>query len=599
MGTMLSTRGVVLADLPGPSLNLSSPDVVTSIHRAYLEAGATLIETNTYGCSKVALERYGLQSKAEAILKAGAELALKEAANKAFVAGAIGPIGVAAQSMNDAEIVAEYALQARALIEAGLSILVLETFSNPGDFELALKACRDVSEDVAIIGQFAFTLSRMTPAGLTVERMVDRLNTLAVDVIGANCGGGESAAMNVAQEIVRRTTKPVSILPNRGLAQIDDEGNPHYQTGSDYFAIHGAEIARLGVNIVGGCCGTSPWDIRALAEKVGAVAPAIRPEPDTRVSAPSLAPEVAEIDGWTTPIRQTPASELRQDGIAVIAEVDPPRGMDVSAQVKGAARLVDAGVDSITIADNPLSVMRMSNLALATLLIRELDANITLHMACRDRNMIGTQSHLLGAAALGITNILAITGDPIATQSYRGLKGVFDQSSVNMMKMIAALNRGEFLQGKQARTRPSFAIGGAFNAGARGFDAEVRKAQRKVDAGATYLLTQPVFRAQDAEKLLDALEPLGVKVFVGVMPLLSERNAEFLHNEVPGIVIPDEIRERMRGKTKRAGRDEGATISRELIESFAARSKGVYLVAPMDRYGLTAELVDFARGIRL
>ena len=255
-------------------------------------------------------------------------------------------------------------------------------------------------------------------------------------------------------------------------------------------------------------------------------------------------------------------------------------------------------VDSVTVADNALSVMRMSNLAFSSLLIQETGANITLHIACRDRNLIGLQSHLFGAAALGIRNILPITGDPVATQAYKGSSGVFDMSSYYLIKMIKAMNEGETSPRSDGELRPDFCIGGAFNSGMKRLDAEAKKTARKVDAGTCFVMTQPVYEAERAHEILDLLEPLGVKVFIGVMPLVSERNAEFLHNEVPGINVPEGVREAMRGKSGAAGREQGMALARELIDGFAARSRALYLIPSLDRFEMAAELTRHALAVK-
>ena len=343
------------------------------------------------------------------------------------------------------------------------------------------------------------------------------------------------------------------------------------------------------MNIIGGCCGTTPEDIAALAQAVGKRAPAAR-------SKKTMTPSMRVRKATTTINYQQAVTEIEPDGITVIAEVDPPRGLDIGPHIEGARILIESGVHSITIADNPLSVMRMSNLAMASHLIRELNANITLHIACRDRNLLGSQSHLLGAASLGIRNILAVTGDPVATAGDKKSSGVFDVSSQNMMKVIRAMNDGEFpLEG---HIQPDFCIGGAFNSAMKRLDAETMRATRKKESGASFLMTQPIYDVAKANEILDHLEPLQMPVFIGVMPLVSGRNAEFLHNEVPGISIPDAVRERMRGKRGKEGRAEGLKLAKELIEGFATRSRSVYLITPMSFYAMVGELASFARSLK-
>jgi len=647
MGSLLHSRGLASAGLPGPALNLIRPAEIRAIHVTYLRAGARLIETNSYAAGRLALAPYGMSDQSALICATAARLATEAAAEFAasddpragetmLIAGSIGPAGRGPEAPDAAESRPVYLEQAQALADGGVNCFMLETFSELHDLLSAIEAAHAASPRTPIIAQFAFTLAGTTSAGVTPKRMVERLKDAPVAVIGANCGGGEAAAMTVAQELLRLTDKPISIFPNRGLARIDEAGRPQYQASPEYFADHGKRLADMGVSIVGGCCGTTPDDIALLAARVGTMAPVARKVGGSSVSAShamsagtsALLPaqprprggtvqslltvqEGGEVEAgpmlsralsWTPNQAQTRVVDLADGGIRVLAEVDPPRGMDPSRQVRGTARLLESGADSITVADNPLSVVRMSNLAMAGMLIREFGANITLHISCRDRNVIGNQSHLLGAASLGITNILAITGDPVATQAYKGSSGVFDLSSRGFIGLIKAVNEGEWSLGGGGGGSPvttNFCIGTAFNSGARSLENEAKRVAKKVDAGAHFVMTQPVFDVETATTILDLMAPSGVPVFIGVLPMVSEANADFLHNEVPGIRIPDAIRARMKGYSGERGIERGKELAEELIAGFAPRSKAVYLVPPFDRYSIIAHLCAFAKSLRV
>ncbi len=590
-GTLLASRGLVASGGVGPVLNLAKPAFVQSAHQEYLDAGSEVIETNTFGADRLALAAAEVNATPADICKAGVKLALAAANGKAYVLGAVAPLFRSAAKLSDDERSELFAEQFRALAEAGVHGILLETFSDLDELMFAVKAARRAAPDVPLIAQMAFTLGATTATGASPEKLAKACNTAPVDVIGANCGGGETAAIEVCKRLVEHTSKPVSIYPNRGLADFDDFGRPIYIESHDYFARSARRLADLGANLIGGCCGTLPDDIRSLKKHIGARRPSIR--------MPVVPAEPAEHARKAAPAHMVPVQtslehDLKQRRI-VVAEVDPPRGVDASREIEGSLKLIEAGADAITIADNPLSIMRMSNLALASLLMQRSTARILLHVACRDRSLIGTQSHLLGAYAMGISNILAVTGDPVATQAYQGSSGVFDMASHKLIEMISRFNQGEFA-GAEART--TFFVGGAFNCASRKLENEVKRFARKAQAGARFIMTQPVFDTARAREVVAACRELRLPLILGVMPLVSERNAEFLHHEVPGIDVPDEIRKRMTGLKGEAGRAMGLSIAREMMEAVAPEVQGFYLITPMNRYEMIADLTRFALSLQ-
>lgn len=582
-GTLLSRRGLLAGGNIGPVLNVTKPAFVKAAHDEYIAAGADVLETNTFGADPQSLNVADFGDRCHDVCRAGAELARESAGENRWVLGAVGPLFRTSQKLSTDQKAENIAQQIRGLAEGGVDAIQFETFADLHDLLFAIEICRKET-DLPILGQMAFTLAGVTGAGVKPERMVKELES-RVDVIGVNCGGGESAAIRMTQALVQLTGKPLAVFPNRGLADFDDHGRPVYIEGPDYFARSGRRIADLGANLVGGCCGTSPDDVRALARELHARKPSIR---RPRVSSASSRLRVPA----TVSVQPTLETDLQQRKI-VIAEIDPPRGVDASRELAGAKQLTEAGVDAITIADNPLSVMRMSNLALANIFMRELDTRIVLHVACRDRSLIGTQSHLLGAYAMGISNLLAVTGDPVATQAYKGSSGVFDMASHKLIAMISDFNQGEYPSEDGSKT--GFFTGAAFNCATLKLENEVKRLERKIQAGARFVMTQPVYDAKRAHEVCDAIAPLGVPVVLGVMPLVSERNAEFLHHEVPGINVPDAIRERMTGKKGKTGRAEGAAISRELMAEVQSHVAGYYMITPMNRYEIIADLTRFAR----
>jgi homocysteine S-methyltransferase len=592
-GTLLASRGLVATGGVGPILNLAKPAFVQAAHQEYLDAGSDVIETNTFAADRLALAAAESNASSYDVCLAGAKLA-RAAAAKAYVLGSVAPLFRTSGKLSDDERSELFSEQFRALAEGGVDAILLETFSDLTELVFAVRIAKRVVPSTPVFAQMAFTLSGTTTSGVSPERMVSELSRESADAIGANCGGGETAALEVARRITQLTDKPVSIYPNRGLADFDELGRPVYIESHDYFAKSARRLADYGVNLIGGCCGTTPDDIRKLKSLLTARKPSARHRgiPAEPVAARPQAPRAAP----PIPMQPTLEADLKARRV-VVAEVDPPRGIDASKEIEGARLIVEAGADAITIADNPLSIMRMSNLALATLLMREMNARILLHIACRDRSSIGTQSHLLGAHALGISNILAVTGDPVATQAYQGSSGVFDMASHKLIELISRFNQGEFATSRDDGARTNFFVGGAFNCASRKLENEVKRFQRKIQAGARFIMAQPVFDIARAREISVACRELHVPLMLGVMPLVSERNAEFLHHEVPGIDVPEAVRKRMAGLKGEKGRAEGLAIAKEMMAEIAGEVQGFYLITPMNRYELIAELTRFAHSL--
>jgi len=589
MGTLLYSRGVSL-DANFEHLNLVQPALVRQVHADYIAAGARLIETNTFGANAVRLGAIGLAHKVEAINLAGARLAREAAGDAVLVAGAIGPLG---RSRSDTEELAPgqrqevFAAQAAALLQGGVDLLLLETFAELADLELALAAA--VATGLPVIAQFALFEGGNTRDGIAAEEVARRLEAGGAAMVGVNCGAGPRELLKVLPRLASATTLPLSAFANSGFPEYVD-GRSIYVATPDYFAARAREMVESGATLVGGCCGTGPEHIAALTTALKDVAPAVRqPVSDAgeppRASVKTL-PEAAE---------ERPGAWLHRHAVPVTVELDPPRGLDCRAVLAAAQQLVDAGVSAISLAENPLARIRMGNIALASRIREATGAEVIIHVTGRDRNLIGLHSELLGAHLLGLRNVLAVTGDPVSVSGEAGASGVFDLNSVGLLELLSAANAGRTLYGHELGAPAQFFAGAAFNPNGVNIAGQLHKLRKKIAAGARFVQTQPVYDLEVLRRLLEATAGLDVPILLGILPLVSERNAEFLHNEVPGIVLPQSVRERMRGKSAVAGVREGMAIAGEIIAEARGRVSGFYLMPPFGRVELALELLNRIR----
>ncbi len=578
MGTLLYARGVFI-NRNFDELNLSRPDLVEKIHRDYLDAGAHVLTTNTFGANAVKLSRHGLEDRVAAINAAGAHIARAVARDRALVAGSIGPTGLIPDIFDPAQMEhlrEVFATQAAALVEAGVDLLLLETFRHTVEMQIALTAAR-AATDLPIAATMAFDEEGQTADGLGPERVAALLVRWGADVIGANCGVGPSGVEDVVTRMLG-TGRAVLAQPNAGHPR-RLEGRVLYMATPEYLGEYAKRYLQAGVRLVGGCCGTTPDHIRQVAAEV-------RMASGGRVRI--LVPESGAVDEEAV---SPPALAERSDlgralasGFVVSVEIDPPSGTDPTRALQGARALVSAGVRFVNIADGPRATARMSALAMAHLL-RETGVEPIVHVTCRDRNLLGIQADLLGAWATGIRNLLVVTGDPSKLGDYPMATTVYDLDSVGLLRLISALNRGLEPSGRRMKGATAFVKGCGVEPGARDLGREVDRLLRKVEAGAEFVMTQPVFDPEVMDRFLDRVRDLGVPILMGVLPLASYRNAEFLHHEVPGMTIPEPTRERM----KRAGhgpaaREEGVQIAREILLAFRDRVQGAYIMPPFDRY---------------
>ncbi len=586
MGTMLYAMGVPV-DQCFEALNLRRPALVAEVHRRYVEAGARLLETNTFGANADRLARHGHDGEVREINLAAVRLARDAAQGRGvFVAGAIGPLTPASTRAGGLACDEKRRLfreQASALAEGGADLLIIETFTDLATLRLAYEGARECC-DLPIVAQMAFLERSGSFSGDEPVASLTEMWRMGADVVGINCGRGPRLILEILEDFAPRTGHPLSAFFNAGSPDLV-EGRYMYLSQPGYHAEMAARMVDAGVNLVGGCCGTTPEVIAAIVARLGAKRIRARP----KVPLPAQPKVEADAHAVLPPgLLDGPDSEP-----SVIAELDPPRGLAFGAVVEGAARLREAGIDLVSVAENPLASPRMGNLAMAVLMKRHAGVEPLVHFTCRDRNLIGLQSDIMGAAALGLQYILCITGDPVPFAGEFGAKGVYDVTSFGLIRMVAGLNRGVNAAGASIQVPARLRIGVAFNSNVRHLHTQVERLQAKLGLGARFALTQPCWDPERIAEIYRQTSALPVQLYMGVMPFVSERNAEFLHNEVPGMTVPEEVRARMKGLSGAEGRRAGIRIAEELLDAIAGHSSRAYVITPFNHYETTAHLVEY------
>ncbi|GFO59849.1 bifunctional homocysteine S-methyltransferase/methylenetetrahydrofolate reductase [Geomonas silvestris] len=583
IGTMLYAKGVSL-EANFEHLNLVRPQLVLDLHGEYLAAGAQVIETNTFGANFVKLDAIGLGAKVAEINRQGAKLARQAAAGKdVFVAGSLGPLGRGKAELSPEQVRDCFRTQSLALAEGGVDLLILETFAELEELELAVLAVKETG--LPVVANLAFGEGARLTGGFSAEDAAQRLAAAGADLIGANCGAGPLELLATLKRLAQASDLPLAAYPNSGFPEYLD-GRYIYRATPDYFAGMAREMVEAGASLVGGCCGTTPEHVREVARQLAGLKPVVR-KVSRRAGAVQVGAGTASagkgfLSHWGT--RKV-----------ITVELDPPKGLDCTKVVAGSRALKEAGADAINLAENPLARVRMGNLALAALVRREVGIEVIAHVTCRDRNLIGLQSDLMGASLLGISSILAVTGDPANLGEDAGASSVFDLNSFTLIKLLSDLNRGVNALGNPIGAGTGFSIGAAFNPNVQKMEVQVGRLARKVANGAQFAQTQPIYDIARAEEMVELTAALGIPVLPGVLPLVSGRNAEFLHNEVPGIVIPDEIRRRMAGKSGDEGVREGLAIASEFIDAIFDRVGGFYLIPPFGKHEIATELVTYIK----
>ncbi len=590
MGTLLYSRGTGF-EHPFDELNLSKPDMVQKVHQDYIKAGAEIIETNTFGGNRYRLGAHGLPGRIREINIRGAGIA-REAreieGEPVFVGGSIGPLGrplAPIGKITSKQAFEAFQEQAEALAEAGVDLFIIETFSDLVEIKEAIRAVRGASK-LPIIAQMTFTEEGLTLMGHTPSGIAKELEKIEVDVIGVNCSVGPQRVLDAIHQMRKVTSSKLSAQPNAGFPRFVD-GRFIYLSSPEYFAEYTKRFLSAGVAVLGGCCGTTPEHIQAMA-KVLKEKESGSNENAGVIEVEREFEEQVTVEELIEP--STFASKLKEKFV-ISVELDPPRGVNPKKVLRQAQLIRDRGIDAVNIADSPMARVRMGCLSLAALVKEKVGLEVILHLTCRDRNLMGLQSDLMGAHALGIRSILAVTGDPPRLGDYPHATAVYDVDSIGLVKIIKKLNQGTDWAGNSIGSPTSFCTGVGANPNALDFEKEMERLRQKVEAGADFIFTQPLYDNETLNGFLERAQGLNLPILVGLLPLHSFRQAEFLHHEVPGIAIPQNIRDRMKSAGER-GIEEGITIAREFLEEIKQRISGVYLVPSFGKVELALEVVE-------
>ncbi len=576
MGTMLYGKGIFL-NRSFDELNLTQPDLVAEVHQAYVRAGADVIETNTFGANRIKLGVFGLADRVGAINLQGARIARHAARDQAFVAGAIGPLGIRIEpwgktSVEEAET--HFAAQAQALVEGGVDLFVLETFRDVNELAAAIRAVRRVC-DLPIVAQVTTEDDGNSLDGAAPEAFVPQLERAGATVVGLNCSVGPAAMLDTIERMAHVATVKLSAQPNAGRPR-EIEGRNIYLCSPEYMASYARRFISNGVRLVGGCCGTTPEHVRHIKTAVRSLAV---PGGSGRRSAAAAVQVVApQLDAVPRPEKSRMANCLGRGTFITAVELPPPRGFQTDTLVEQARQLRIRGVDFVTIPDGPRASARMSALSAAVLVLQQTGVETILHYASRDRNLLSMQSDLLGAHAMGIRNVLIVTGDPSQVGDYPDATAVFDVDSIGLTNVVARLNRGLDIGGQSLGQPTAFHIGVAANPGALDLDGEIRRFEYKVEAGAEFAVTQPVFDTRQLAEFLRRIDKVRIPVIATLTPLESLRHAEFMANELPGVRVPDAVVDRMRvAESDGRAHEEGLSIARELAAEIRPLVQGLQL----------------------
>ena len=608
MGTMLYHKGVFINQCYD-ELALRGADLVRDVHAAYVAAGAEVLETNTFGANRAKLAQYGLEGQVAAINRRAAELA-REAAETArgrrpvLVAGAVGPLGVRIEPYGPTardEARAMFAEQMAALKEGGADLFVLETFGDLLELEQAIRAAREVDAALPVVAMTTIGADLLTPFGARPADVARALDAWGADVIGVNCSVGPQTILEAIEQMAAVTAKKLVAMPNAGMPR-EVGGRRIYMASPEYFATYARHLVQGGARMVGGCCGTTPEHIRAMAQalRVERAMSASGRGAGSDARGADVAAVVVEERAAPAGVPMAPLAErsrfgakLAEGRFVTSVEIVPPRGIDARKLVTDARTLHAAGVDAINVPDGPRAQSRMGAIATSLLIEQQVGIESVTHYACRDRNLLGMLSDLLGAAALGLRNLLVITGDPPKMGPYPDATAVFDIDAIGLTNLVANLNRG-LDPGRNTIGEPTrFVIGVGVNPAAIDPAHERQRFAYKVEAGAEYAITQPVFDPAQLERFLRSVEDTRIPIIAGIWPLVSARNAEFLANEVPGVTVPEVVLDRMRranARSKEHAVQEGIAIAREMLDQVRGGVQGVQVSAPFGRVELALEV---------
>lgn len=581
MGTLLYSYGI---DRCFEELNLSKEDEVKRVHEAYVQAGADIIQTNTYGANYIKLSRYGLEEETKRINTKAVQIA-KAAAGSAYVLGTIGGIRTFNKNAYTIEeIKRSFREQLYILLNEEPDGILLETYYDMEEAKAVLQIARKETT-LPIVMNVSMHEQGVLQDGTPLRDGLSELSSLGADVVGINCRLGPYHMIQALEGVPILENSHLSVYPNSSLPSLE-EGRLVYDTDNDYFRKNALEFRNQGARIIGGCCGTTPQHIHAMAEAVKDLAPIT--EKEVKV----LKEEIISIQDQRT---EPGLDELATKKRTIIVELDPPKKLNFEKFLIAAKELKNAGIDALTLADNSLATPRISNVACGALLKQQLDMRSLVHITCRDRNLIGLQSHLMGLDTLGLTDILAITGDPSKIGDFPGATSVYDLTSFDLIRLIKQFNEGLSFSGKPLGKKTNFSVAGAFNPNVRHIDKAVKRLEKKIEYGADYFISQPVYSEEQLVKIQEESRHLDKPIYIGIMPLTSSRNAEFIHHEIPGIKLSDSIRDIMAraGEDKEKQRAEGLAIARSLLDTACELFNGIYLITPFLRSDLTAELTTY------
>jgi len=616
MGTMLYAKGVFINQCYD-ELNVKAPDLVRGVHAAYAKAGAEVLETNTFGASRLKLAQYGLESQVRQINRAAAQIAREVAGDDHLVAGAVGPLGVRLEPYGPTSVEEAYLTfheQMEALKDGGVDLFLLETFGDLAEISQGIRAARAVDPTMPVIAQMTVGVDGRTAYGASPDDLARTLEQLDVDVIGLNCSVGPQAILEAIEKMAAVTRKKLSAQPNAGMPR-DVGGRSMYMASPEYMASYARHLIHAGAKIIGGCCGTTPDHIRSIVSGVRPLAPRVsglgtrdwglgrdaisaedtsvpvegsRPSPHSPVPSPQKGcPPVAFAE------RSHFAAKIARGERVTSVEIVPPRGVDASKMLSDVAALKREGVDAVNVPDGPRAQSRMGAVMTSLLIEQQVGIETVTHYCCRDRNLLGMLSDLLGASAMGLRNLLVITGDPPKMGPYPDATAVFDIDSIGLTNLVRNLNHGLDPGGNPIGAPTRYAIGVGVNPAAVDPALELKRFEFKVEAGAEYAITQPVFDVAQLERFLGQIDHVRIPIIAGIWPLVSVRNAEFLANEVPGVVVPESVITRMRRaneKSKEHAVAEGIGIAREMLACVKAAVQGVQVSAPFGKVELALEV---------
>ncbi|MGG0668531.1 bifunctional homocysteine S-methyltransferase/methylenetetrahydrofolate reductase [Lederbergia citrisecunda] len=582
MGTLLYSYGI---DFSYEELNVEKPEIIEKIHREYIDAGADIIQTNTYGANSLKLARYGLDHRVKEFNEAAIQIAKRAAApGNQYVLGTIGGLrGIRKSDASIAEVLTMVHEQADALLSGDPDGLLLETYYDFEELSAVVTELRKLT-DIPLIAQVAMDEPGVLQNGMHLNDALHQLETLGADIVGVNCRLGPYHTIQAFEKVTIPDRAFLSAAPNASLLDVED-GRIVYASEADYFGRAAALLRDEGVRLIGGCCGTTPKHIAAAKKQLAGLPP---------VTEKTVTPQKPIVIREAEPAKHEPLHIKAKTERTIIVELDTPRHLETENYFQGANQLHAAGVDAVTLADNSLASPRISNMAMGSMLKHEHHIRPLVHLTCRDHNLIGLQSHLMGLDALGIHDILAVTGDPTKVGDFPGATSVYDVSSMELLQLIKQLNEGISFTGKPLRKKAKFSVAAAFNPNVRVLDRAVQRLEKKIECGADYFITQPVYTKEKIVDIYEATKHLDTPIFIGIMPLTNIRNAEFLHHEVPGIKLSDEVLERMRacGDDREKATQEGIDIAKELIDTAAELFNGIYIITPFLRYDMSLELIS-------